>query len=125
MWIGVVIMVYCQNCGTKNEDDDEYCSKCGTLLKEDKRRYRRERRRRLMDECFGASYEYRQRQRRECFGLPHGNIILPIILGIILILAGLSSIYGFQFWQYLGPALIILIGLLIIAGAIYGARRKY
>jgi len=104
------MMVYCHNCGTKNEDDVEYCSKCGTLLKEDvERRYRP---------------KHRQRQRDECFGLPHGNMILPIIIGVILILAGLSSIYGFEFWQYLWPVIIVLIGLLIIVGAIYGARRK-
>lgn len=67
--------------------------------------------------------DYR-RQRDECFGLPGGNIIVPLIIGVILILAGLSSIFGFQFWQYLWPALIVLLGLLIIAGAIYRARRK-
>jgi uncharacterized membrane protein YvbJ len=103
-------MVYCHNCGTKNEEDGEYCSKCGEPLKEDvERRYQP---------------EHRQRQRDECFGLPYGNIIVPLIIGVILILSGLSSIYGFQFWQYLWPALIVLIGLLIIAGAIYRARRK-
>jgi uncharacterized membrane protein YvbJ len=103
-------MVYCQNCGTKNENDDEFCSKCGEPLKEDvERRYRP---------------EQRQRQRDECFGLPGGNIIVPLIIGVILILSGLSSIYGFQYWQYLWPAIIVLIGLLIIAGAIYRARRK-
>lgn len=73
----------------------------------------------MMDDDKG----YR-RQRNECFGLPGGNIIVPLIIGVILILAGLSSIFGFQFWQYLWPALIIVLGLLIIAGAIYRARRK-
>ncbi|MDD1763770.1 MAG: zinc ribbon domain-containing protein [Methanobacteriaceae archaeon] len=103
-------MVYCHNCGTKNEDDAEFCSKCGTVLKENVERGHRE--------------KHRKRQRDECFGLPHGNIIGPLIIGSILILAGLSAIYGFEFWQYLWPALIVLIGILIIAGAIYGARRK-
>jgi uncharacterized membrane protein YvbJ len=103
-------MVYCHNCGTKNEEEDEYCSKCGTPLKETvEKRYRP---------------EHRRRQRDECFGLPHGNIIVPLVIGVILILSGLSAIYGFEFWQYLWPALIVLIGLLIIAGAIYQTRRK-
>jgi uncharacterized membrane protein YvbJ len=116
-------MVYCHNCGAENEEDENYCSKCGEPLKEDdKRRTRWERRQRRRNECFGM--EQRQRERDECFGLPGGNIILPLIIGVILILAGLSSIYGFQYLQYLGPALIVLIGLLIIAGAIYRARRK-
>jgi len=103
-------MVYCENCGTKNEEEDEYCSKCGTPLKEtDRERRLRERRQR----------------RGECFGLPGGNIIGPLIAGVILILVGLSALYGFQYLRYLGPALIVIIGLLIIAGAIYGSRRKY
>jgi uncharacterized membrane protein YvbJ len=104
------MMVYCHNCGKKNEEDVEYCSKCGTSLKEDDKRRTR--------------WERRQRRRDECFGLPGGNIIAPLIAGVILILVGLSSIYGFQYLQYLGPAIIVLIGLLIIAGAIYRARRK-
>ena len=117
-------MVYCHNCGTKNEEDDEYCSKCGTPLKEvDEKSYRRERRRRRRNECFGVS-DHRHRQREECFGLPYGNIIVALVFGVILIFAGLSSIYGFEL-ENLGPALIILIGLLIIAGAIYGASRKH
>jgi uncharacterized membrane protein YvbJ len=116
-------MVYCHNCGAENKDEDEYCSKCGEPLKEDvKKRTRREQRQRRRDECFGM--EQRQRRRDECFGLPGGNIIGPLIAGIILILVGLSAIYGFQYLRYLGPALIILIGLLIIAGAIYRTRRK-
>jgi len=50
---------------------------------------------------------------------------VPIIIGAILILAGLSSIYGFEkYLQYLGPALIVLIGLLIIVGAIYRSRKN-
>lgn len=102
-------MVYCHNCGTKNEEEDEYCSKCGTPLKENVEHRQRA--------------ESRQRQREECFGLPYGNIIVPLIIGVILILSGLSSIYGFEL-ENLWPAIIVIIGLLIIAGAIYGIRRK-
>jgi uncharacterized membrane protein YvbJ len=103
-------MVDCPNCDAKNEEDDEYCSKCGEPLKK--------------DDIRRSRWERRQRRRDECFGLPGGNIIGPLIAGIILILVGLSAIYGFQYLRYLGPALIVLIGLLIIAGAIYRTRRK-
>jgi len=68
--------------------------------------------------------EDRRRQREECFGLPNGNIILPVIIGFFLILAGLAYIFEFQFWRYFWPILIIIIGLLIIGGAIYRTRRK-
>lgn len=101
-------MVYCDECGKQNEDDSEYCSKCGNPLKggNDMSRSRDNRRR-----------------RDECFGLPHGNIIGPLIIGVILVMVGLSSIYGFAIWNYIWPAVIIIIGLLIIIGAIYNTRR--
>ena len=74
-------MVYCHNCGTKNEEENEYCSKCGTPL----------------NETAEKRPEPRQRQRDECFGLPYGNLIIGIIIGFILIVAGLSSIYDFKY----------------------------
>lgn len=103
-------MVYCDECGKQNEDDAEYCSKCGNPLRKDN--YRR------------SSRDYRHRQRQECFGLPYGNLIMPIIIGVILILLGLSSVYGFEFWTYFWPAIIIIIGILIIAGAIYSTKNR-
>ncbi len=103
-------MVYCEECGKQNEEDAEYCSKCGNTLKGDNHRRR--------------SRDYRQRQRDECFGLPHGNIIAPLIIGVILILVGLSSVYGFEIWRYIWPAIIVIVGLLIIIGAIYNTRRR-
>ncbi|MDY9923010.1 zinc ribbon domain-containing protein [Methanobacterium sp.] len=111
-------MVYCHNCGTKNEDDAEFCSKCGEPLRDVRDDYEGRRRHHHRDDRY-------YRQRNECFGLPHGNIIGPLIGGIILILIGLASFTGFQnIWTYIWPAIIIIIGLLIIVGAIYGSRRK-
>jgi len=112
----MICMVYCHNCGTKNDDDAEFCSKCGEPLK-DVRDYEGRRHPRNHDDRY-----YRERQ--ECFGLPHGNLIGPLIAGIVLILIGLSSIYGFNIWAVFWPVLIVIIGLLIIVGAIYGARKK-
>lgn len=114
-------MVYCHNCGTKNEDDAEYCSKCGEPLKdvrdyEERRHYRRDRHREK-EACFGNGHD-------ECFGLPHGNIIGPLIVGVILILIGLSTFYGFDIWNYLGPIIIVIIGILIVVGAIYGTQKR-
>jgi len=115
-------MVYCHNCGTKNPDDSEFCSKCGEPLKDvrdyEGRQYRRDQHNRHKDECFGSS------DKDECFGLPHGNLIGPLIAGAVLILIGLSSIYGFEIWQYFWPVLIVIIGILIISGAIYSSRKK-
>jgi uncharacterized membrane protein YvbJ len=103
-------MVYCDSCGKQNEEDAEYCSKCGNPLKG--------------GQNMRDSRDHRQRQRNECFGLPYGNIIVPIIIGVILILIGLSSVYGFHFWTYIWPILIVIVGILIIAGAIYSTRGR-
>lgn len=106
-------MAYCHKCGTKNEDDAEYCSKCGTPLKEGDDNYDRRHGRR----------EY-ARQRNECFGLPHGGLIVGLIVGVLLILFGLSSIYGFAIWNYIWPIVIIIVGILILAGAIYNYTHR-
>jgi hypothetical protein len=101
--------VYCSKCGTKNQDDAELCTKCGASLKiigSNKRRIRRHR-------------------EEECFGLPHGGTILGLLIGIIIILWGLTQIpgifpEGFQFWWLI----IIVFGILIIAGSLYRTGRR-
>ena len=101
-------MVYCDKCGAKNDEESEFCSKCGTELKEGNRR----------------RHNYNYRQREECFGLPYGSLIVGIIVGILLVLFGLSAIYGFNIWTYIWPIIIIIIGILIIAGAIYRYSKR-
>lgn len=58
----------------------------------------------------------------EFFGLPYGNLIGPLIAGIILIMIGLSAFIGWDIWNYLWVVIIIIIGLLIILGAIYSRK---
>ena len=60
----------------------------------------------------------------ECFGLPHGGAIVGIIFGVIVILVGLAIFQGVQLWEYMGPAILVILGILIIAGALYGMRRR-
>lgn len=62
--------------------------------------------------------------RKECFGLPYGNLIFAIVAGIFLILIGLSSIIGIDIWNYIWPIMAIIIGLVIILAAIYGYSRS-
>ncbi|MDH5448720.1 MAG: zinc-ribbon domain-containing protein [Candidatus Bathyarchaeota archaeon] len=104
-------MVYCSKCGFKNEDDAEVCAKCGASLQVsrlEKRRVRRE-----------------KRVEDECFGLPHGGAIVGLLIGIIIILWGLTQLPGllpsdFEFW----PWIIVVFGVLIVAGALYGFTRR-
>jgi hypothetical protein len=70
-WLRGKNMVYCSKCGTKNEDDAEFCKKCGDSLTVIKKR---------SDE----------RCEEECAGGKHGT---PIFWGILIILIGLLIIF--------------------------------
>lgn len=106
-------MVYCPKCGKQNEDDADYCSKCGYNLgkKWKKRKH---------DGCFNESDDYHE----ECFGVPHGGLIVGIMFGIILILLGLSAAFGIDLGRYIGPLVMVVIGALIITGAYLAYKRR-
>jgi len=111
-------LVYCTRCGFKNEDDAKVCAKCGAPLQIS----RSERRHRSDDECFGF---HERDWEGECFGLPHAGSVVGLIFGIIIVLIGASIILGKSFWNLLGSFVIIVFGLLIILGVLYGKRRRY
>ena len=104
-------MVYCTKCGTKNEEDAVVCVKCGASLVT-RPAWRRERR----------------RPEKECFGLPYGGAIVGLIIGIIIILVGISQVPGIlpgiDLGKYIGPLIIIVVGVLIVAGALYTYSRR-
>ncbi|MGZ4851550.1 MAG: zinc-ribbon domain-containing protein [Candidatus Bathyarchaeia archaeon] len=107
-------MVYCPKCGTMNDDAAQFCVKCGATLRT-------------------GTYESRRYERRraesECFGLPHGGAIFGLVIGAIILIWG-----SFALAQQTGlintPApdlwiiIVIVIGILFIAGAIYGINRS-
>jgi uncharacterized membrane protein YvbJ len=86
-------MVYCHECGTKNDEEAEYCSKCGALLKNSDDR----------DVIYRHRRDRRYRNRNEYFGLPNGGMVVGLIFGVLLILFGVSSFYGIELWKYNGP----------------------
>jgi hypothetical protein len=79
-------------------------------------------RRHKRDECFGPEEEWRFEE--ECFGLPHGGAIVGIIFGLVILVFGFAWLIGRPFWEYIGPIVLILVGVLIIAGVAYGATRR-
>lgn len=100
-------MVYCIKCGTKNPDD-AVCTQCGASLETGTYIFRR----------------YERRHEEECFGLPFGGAIAGIIIGLIIILAGLSWLLGFELWKIFWPLIVIILGISILAGSLYGLRRR-
>jgi len=98
-------MVTCSKCGTENKDDAKFCVNCGAAMGRVERMERRER-----------------SPRDECFGLPHGGAVFGLFIGAMIIIWGLTQIFG---WKVeLGTYAIIIIGILIVAGAIYGMTRR-
>jgi amino acid transporter len=67
---------------------------------------------------------YKRRKEDECFGLPHGGAIFGLIIGVIIILWGISYIAEIDFGNYFWPVIIIIFGILIVAGAIYKFGRR-
>jgi len=72
-------MSYCQKCGIKNEDDAEYCKKCGASLAGLKKSQEKEWDKKCEDECAGGSRGW------------------AIFWGVIIILVGLFIIFEMVF----------------------------
>ena len=106
-------MVYCTKCGTKNPDDAKVCTQCGESL-------------------YPGAYptqRYERRREEECFGLPRGGAIAGLFFGVIIILVGTVFLlqqtgvivkYLETFW----PLILIAFGILVLAGGLYGLRRR-
>jgi len=119
-------MVYCSECGTKNEESAETCVKCSAKLNVQKEKSLEKSIEEGAEE-FGKRAEawgksIAKRPEEECFGLPHGGTIFGLIIGIIIIVVGISSLAGISL--DLWPVLIIIFGALILGGAIYSITRK-
>jgi uncharacterized membrane protein YvbJ len=122
-------MTYCSNCGTKNEEGAQFCVNCGEPLYDTTQRMARR-----DDTCFGSRGDrraYREgRIGEECFGLPYGRAIVGIIFGIIILIFGITWILSLTLnisidaWRFIGPALVIVVAVLIIAGTIYQQRHR-
>jgi Na+/citrate or Na+/malate symporter len=67
----------------------------------------------------------REHYHRRWFGFPYGHLIWPLLIGILLILWGLSDLLGIDLWHYIWPAIAIVLGILVILGGIFGRRRRY
>ena len=119
-------MVYCSKCGTKNEESAEHCVNCGAKLRLSKEKDWEKRLEEGAEE-FGRRAEawgesFGKRAEDECFGLPHGGSIFGLVFGIIIIIVGILWITGitFNIW----PFFIVIVGILILAGALYSFTRK-
>jgi uncharacterized membrane protein YvbJ len=94
-------MVYCTSCGTENLDDADICANCGASMRVHRSRgrtYDRD----IEDQCFGG----------------RGKTMWPILIGVFIILIGLSSLlertYSWARFDNIWPLFIIALGLLVV-----------
>ena len=106
-------MVYCPKCGTQNDDTAEFCVKCGASFQ---------------TSTVSSRRRERRKAEQECFGLPHGGAIVGIVFGVIILIWGITTLLQqtgyiaetFEFWYLI----IIVVGVLIVAGAIYSLTHS-
>jgi uncharacterized membrane protein YvbJ len=117
-------LVYCTKCGTQNEDNAYNCVNCGESLVV----HRRERRgweeeiEVRAEEIGERAEEFGKRMEAECFGLPYGNSIIWIIIGLAIIIVGMRELLG---WSVdIVPFAAIVLGALIIAGVLYKQSQR-
>jgi hypothetical protein len=108
-------MIRCSSCNIENRDDAKFCINCGSSI------YSYSVGEKSEDNCFGQP---EKRLEDECFGIPHGSVIVGLIFGAFIIFVGLSILAGFNIESFIGPFIVIVIGLLIVIGSIYGLSRK-
>ena len=90
-------MVYCTNCGEKNEEGTEYCVKCGASLTGRVRRSRR--------------YD-----REMCFGVPMEGSTWGLIIGALIVLWGVSELMGVNI--NVAAVFAVVFGALIVINAV-------
>jgi len=119
-------MVYCSKCGKENEDDASNCTSCGESLTGDRRMGRdweEEIEARAEDfgaraEAWGNRMSSRDWDRDDmCFG-GRSRTIWPLIIGVFIILVGLSSLlektYSWARFDNIWPLFLIALGVLIL-----------
>jgi uncharacterized membrane protein YvbJ len=107
-------MVYCAKCGEENKDGANFCVNCGASLHPKERREKEE------EACLGLE----RGEEEKCFGLPHGGAIAGLVFGVFIIIIGMSIFYRLNIGQWIGPLAIMIVGILIVAGSVYGLSRR-
>jgi ribosomal protein L40E len=111
-------LVYCTKCGAQNEDTAVVCVKCGASLQT----------RPVESQRYEKYEKHEKRREDECFGLPHGGAIAGIVIGGLILLWGIVTLALQQGWitstPDLGWLVLIIFGVLIVAGAIYRMSRR-
>ena len=129
-------LITCSKCETNNREDAVYCVKCGAKL-EVSREESWDKRMEKWGEDFGKrAEEWGENfgRRAEEWGENLGRraekevlnvgVIFSIIIGAVLILVGIAWFSGIEVTRYFWSIIIIVFGLLVLTGVIYGLLRS-
>ena len=126
-------MPYCHKCGAKVSDEMAFCPKCGAALKAEKPQVEAAPAPALPRAEKGEKAEKREKEEKaekgekaEKHEKGEFGILGPLIGGLVLIFLGLMSylqITGILGREVAGASILIIIGVIIIVGAIYATRR--
>ncbi|NIO38495.1 zinc-ribbon domain-containing protein [Candidatus Bathyarchaeota archaeon] len=124
-------MPYCAKCGTETSEGMTFCPKCGAPLKAERppveaapARYRHEKQEK--GEKQEKSEKAEKAEKGEKYEKREFGLIGPLIGGLFLIFLGFVfylQLIGYNLWQNAGAFFLVIVGILIIIGAIMAARR--
>ena len=123
-------MPYCTKCGFEVEEKMAFCPKCGAPLKVEKpsagvapaptnRVEKAEKSEKSEKQEKREKTEKAEKSEKREVG-----VLGPLIGGLVLIFLGCMfylSVAGYLRWQNIGPFLLVIVGILIIIGVLYGA----
>jgi hypothetical protein len=101
-----VSAVYCRRCGAENRNDAIHCVECGAALRVQSRPTR------------PPGYD------DACFGLPHGGAIIGLIIGIFIIIAGISTLPGVNLWPWIWAIFLLVVGAAIVLAVLARLVRR-
>jgi pilus assembly protein TadC len=122
-------MPYCKKCGSEVREDMAFCPRCGAALKVEKPAVevrRAEKAEKSEKQEKEEKMEKTEKHEKREFG-----VIGPLAGGLILIFAGFLlylAVTGYLGWQVIGPLLLIIVGVIILVGIVYGvmtATRRH
>ena len=115
-------MLYCPDCGAQNEDDAEYCIKCGAPLREGVRRIYRRDEKDEKEERIEKEEKDEKNEKSEGDARNWG-----LLIGLLILSSGLISLaedgWGYT-WDSLWPYMIILVGLFIVYNGLKARQRS-
>ena len=118
-------MIYCPDCGAENEDDADYCIKCGAPLREGvSRTYHRDEKYEK-DERIEKEEKDEKGEKNEKHEGDARN--WGLLIGLLILASGFISLaedwWGYT-WDSLWPYMIILVGLFIVYNGLKARQRN-